>query len=350
MPRLRRRRSEQLLQAVSEADRIVIMTHDNPDPDAIAAGWAVQTLLRERLDKTARLVAGGEVVRAENKLLVDILKPPLELVGEIDLAGDVGVILVDCGYGAENHLLADTDVVPVAVIDHHPLRGGKRRLRFRDVRPKVAACASITTSYLREQGIAATPRLATALVYAIRTETSGAQIDHSRLDRTALRWLSATSNPTWLARIENARLSRAYFRDLALAIQSTLLYEDAAFCLLPRAAGPEIVGEIADLLIRCEGVRRVFCGALVAGDMVVSVRTERGGEDAAGLLRKTLRGIGWGGGHRHRAGGKVPNAGGPPGLSPAQVSELRRRWLHACGREGRRPARLVSKRDLMRNL
>ena len=350
MPRLRLRRSDRLLQAVADARHIVITTHDTPDPDAIASGWALHTLIRERLERTARLIGGGAIVRAENRHLVEMLKPPLELVQDADFSGDVAVILVDCGYGAENHLLAETEVVPTAVIDHHPLRGRTRRVPFRDVRPRVAACASITAGYLREQQVDASPRLATALVYAIRTETSGAQVRHSGLDRSVLRWLYESANPTWLAEIENARLPRGYFGDLALAIQSALLYDDAVFCLLPRAGGAEIVGEVADLLIRCEGVGRVFCGALVAGDLVVSVRTEQRGKNAGRLLREALRGIGWGGGHRHRAGGKVPGAGSARRVRPALVDELRRRWLQACGIKGRRAARLVSKRELMRNL
>jgi nanoRNase/pAp phosphatase (c-di-AMP/oligoRNAs hydrolase) len=350
MPRLRVRRSDRLLQAVSGAGRVVITTHDNPDPDAIASGWALYTLIRERLDRTVRLIGGGEIVRAENRRLIESLKPPLELVHHADLAGDVAVILVDCGYGAENHLLAETDIVPAAVIDHHPLRGPTCRVRFRDVRPRVAACASITASYLREQQMEASPRLATALVYAVRTETRGAQTRHSGLDRSVLRWLYESANPTWLAQIETAPLTRAYFGDLVLALQSAVHYGDAVFCLLPRARGPEIVGEVADLLIRCEGIRRVFCGALVAGDLVVSVRTETGGRNAARLLRKTLEGIGWGGGHRHRAGGKVPDAGRARRIKPALGDDLRRRWLDACGIKGHRGARLVSKRELIRNL
>jgi nanoRNase/pAp phosphatase (c-di-AMP/oligoRNAs hydrolase) len=350
MPRLHLRRSDRLLQAVSGAGRIVITTHDNPDPDAIASGWALHTLIRERLDRSARLIGGGAIVRAENRHLVESLRPPLELVHHADLSGDVAVVLVDCGYGAENHLLAGTETVPAAVIDHHPLRGRTRSVRFRDVRPRVAACASIAASYLREQQVEASSRLATALVYAIRTETRGAQARHSGLDRSVLRWLYDSANPTWLAEIETARLTRAYYGDLALSLQSTVLYGDAAFCLLPRASGPEIVGEVADLLIRCEGVSRVLCGALFSGDVLVSVRTEPGGRNAAHLLRKALHGIGWGGGHRHRAGGKVPGAGRARGIRPALADDLRRRWLQACGIKGHRAARLVSKRELIRNL
>jgi nanoRNase/pAp phosphatase (c-di-AMP/oligoRNAs hydrolase) len=333
------KRSERLLRVLAEFEHILVVTHDNPDPDAVAAGWAVHVLIRQRLKRTPRLVGGGGIVRAENRHLMKLLDPPLQLVHDLDVAGTTAAILVDCGFAADNHLLAAEGVRPVAVIDHH-LPGGPapRGLPFRDVRPTVAAAASIAGSYLREQSIRPGARLATAIYYAIRTETRGSQVHHSRLDRSVLRWLADHINPTWVAQIENAPLPRAYFVDMDRALQATILYGSAAFCLLPRARGAEVVGELADLLIRCESVQCVLCAALVGGDLVVSVRTERGGLNAAALVRSTLAGLGGAGGHDHRAGGKIPAAALTRQMGRDFANELRRRWLAAC-KAGRRTGR-----------
>jgi nanoRNase/pAp phosphatase (c-di-AMP/oligoRNAs hydrolase) len=335
---------------VGAYESFVVVMHDNPDPDAIAAGWALRALCRDRLGKTPRLVGGGAIVRAENRHLVKVLDPPIELVHDLEVSETTAAILVDCGYAADNHLLAQEQVHPVAVIDHHlPRATPKRRLAFRDVRPKAAAAASIAGSYLREQKIRPGARLATALYYAIRTETRGAQVHHSRLDRSVLRWLAGHINPAWVAEIENAPLPRAYFVDLARALQGTFLYGDAAFCLLPRAHGTEIVGEVADLLIRYEEVRCVLCAALVTDDLVMSVRTVRGGRNAAVLVQATLSGLrGTGGGHGHRAGGKIPAASLAGTKERVLENELRRRWLDACKVDQRRGKRLVSARELTR--
>jgi nanoRNase/pAp phosphatase (c-di-AMP/oligoRNAs hydrolase) len=336
-------RSDRLLRAVGAHEGIVVVMHDNPDPDAIAAGWAVRTLCQQRLGKTPRLVGGGDIVRAENRHLIKVLDPPIELAHDLVVSKTTAAILVDCGFPADNHLLTKEEVRPVAVIDHH-LRpdAPAHRLPFADVRPTVAAAASITGSYLREQKIEPSARLATALYYAIRTETRGSQAHHSRLDRSVLRWLADRVNPTWVAQIESAPLPRAYFVDLARALHHTSLYGDAAFCLLPRAHGSEIVGEVADLLIRYEAVRCVLCAALVADDLVMSVRTAGGGPDAAGLVRATLSGLrGSGGGHAHRAGGKIPAASLAGTSGRALKRELRRRWLAACRVDERKGRRLV---------
>ena len=65
MERPRLLRSEQLLQAFSDYQHVLVVMHDNPDPDAIAAGWAIVWLVQEKLGKKARLVGGGEIIRAK---------------------------------------------------------------------------------------------------------------------------------------------------------------------------------------------------------------------------------------------------------------------------------------------
>lgn len=345
-------RSERLLKVLADYQQVLVITHDNPDPDAIASGWALTWMIRQKLGKPARLIGGGDIIRAENKHMVRLLHPPMELVREIACPQGAAVLLVDCGPGSENHLFASQCTQPVAVIDHHLLNGRlpRKGIAFCDVRPRVAASATISTCYLREQGVEPGKDLATALMYAIRTETRGNQNFYSRTDRSALLWLTERADLTQLAEIEDAPLSVEYFSDLALALQNTILYQDVAFCLLPRAHGAEIVGEVADLLIRCEPVRRVLCGAVVKGDAVISVRTSDDAEDATKLVAATLDGIGQGGGHPHRAGGKISAAAAGAAIMENFPSELRNRWLAACRRTEDGGTYLIARRDIVENL
>jgi nanoRNase/pAp phosphatase (c-di-AMP/oligoRNAs hydrolase) len=346
----RESRSQQLLDAVAPYERVLVVTHDNPDPDAIAAGWAVLYLIEKKLGKKGRLVGGGAIVRAENRHMVKLLGPPIDLVRQVDCPENTAVILVDCAWGSENHLFTDHSVQPMAVLDHHRPQPHHRRLPFQDVRHHVAASATIAACYLREQDLVPPAKLATALLYAIRTETRGSETYHSRLDSSIVLWLSERADFTQLAEIENAPLTQGYFGDLVLALQSTLVYDDTAICLLPRADGPEIVGEVADLLIRCEAIHRVLCGAVVQDDLVLSVRTAQDGEDATGLLRRTLEGLGKGGGHLHRAGGKIPGRGLGRDLSEVLRTELPQRWLAACGLPSMQGAYLIARREIVENL
>lgn len=343
-------RSNRFLKVLDRYEQVLVVTHDNPDPDAIAAGWAISWLIQERLAKRTRLIGGGDVVRAENRQMLRLLRPPIDLVRSIKCPPKTAVVLVDTGPGSENHLFTGHHVRPVAVIDHHLPHGPWRRLPYQDIRPGVAASATIAASYLREQRLVPSAELATALLYGVRTETSGAETHHTRLDRSVVRWLSERADPTRLAEIVNAPLSQAYFGDLVLALQSTLNYEGTALCLLPRASGPEIVGEVADLLIRCESIRRVLCGAVVHGDLVLSARTARGDEDATALLKATLEGIGQGGGHPHRAGGKISCKGETDKLEALIRGGLRTRWLAACGVSNADGQPLIPRHEIVKHL
>jgi nanoRNase/pAp phosphatase (c-di-AMP/oligoRNAs hydrolase) len=324
------KKSDELLAELSGFARTIVVMHDNPDPDAIAAGWGVCRLVIERLQRPVRLVGGGAIVRAENRHMVDLLSPPIELVHELAVEGDAAVVLVDCGVGTTNHLVTRQGISPVAVIDHHEKKTRPAGIPFLDVRPDVAASVSIVADYLREQAVEPGQKLATSMLYAIRTETRGFETHHSDLDRSIVRWLTEWADPALLAEIECAPLSHEYYGDLALALEHTRVFGNTAFCILPRAEGAEIVGEVADLLVRCRNIQRVLSGALVGDDMVVSVRTERSDDNAARLAQTVLKGLGSGGGHAHRAGGKI--WGVASDLTGREIRrQLRQRWLAACG-------------------
>ncbi len=324
--------------------------HDNPDPDAIAAGWALMVLIQERLGKPVQLVGGGAIVRAENLHMVELLTPPLELLDEVPADRDTAVVLVDCNPGNSNHLVSRQEIRPVAVIDHHQTDKLSKSIPFLDVRPSVAASATIAADYLRQQDVEPGDKLATALLYAIRTETSGYETHHTELDRSMVLWLTERADPALVSEIENAPLSQEYFTDLALALQSAVAYGDTAICLLPRAEGAEIVGEMADMLIRCRGVHRVLSGAVIADDLLISVRTERNGDCASQLVQRVLDGLGSGGGHGHRAGGKIPHVA-QQGLIPNSLrTQLIQRWLQACGLPQSDGANLISRQEIIEHL
>ena len=135
-----------------------------------------------------------------------------------------------------------------------------------------------------------------------------------------------------------------------LAIQSTLVYDDAALCFLPRASGAEIVGEVADLLIRCETVHRVLCAAIVGQDLLLSTRTEKDRGNATELLTRTLDGRGGAGGHTHRAGGKIPGVGQGAKTIEELHGWFRGPWLEACNIERKRGTRLIARREIVEHL
>lgn len=329
MTETRVKRSDRFLRAL-EGKRPVVVTHDNPDPDAIASGWGLVAMLKHLLNVDAPLMGRGAIVRAENLHMMRLLRPPLELVNELP-ADDVGVILVDCEPTAANHPVdPDTDRL-IAVIDHHERSGPRVRLPFQDIRPRAAASSTMVAGYWREQELEPAPALATAMLYAVRTELVGRSMQLTRSDRGLISWLSGFADYAKLAEIESAPLQREYFCDLVRAFESTDVHEEVAVCFLPQASGSEVVGEVADLLIRCQGIRKVLCGALINDSLVLSARTAPEGGAVLPLLRATIRSFGACGGHRHRAGGRIPSIGADPHALELLLQTVRTCWLSACG-------------------
>ncbi|MBK9121214.1 MAG: DHH family phosphoesterase [Phycisphaerales bacterium] len=343
----RNHRSDRLLRVLAEYERIVVTTHDTPDPDAIAAGWGLYTLCRERLKKPVRLIGGGAIVRAENVHMVRLLKPPIELVDAFTPDAATATVLVDCAPSQANHLLGNGHAPPVAVIDHHAVTGKPVRVKFRDVRPRMAASATMVAGYLRAQVLTPSRELATALMYAVRTEVIGTSTRFTRAERGVLGWLTEFVDHQLLQEIENAPLARSYYEDLILAIVNTFLYEDVAVSFLPRSASAEIVGEVADLLVRYAEAQRVFCATVIENNLLVSARTTADGGDAVALLGRTLKGVGHWGGHRNRAGGKVIGRDQSGKLTQALLDDLKLKWLRACGVEDVRGTRLVARKDIL---
>ena len=130
--------------------------------------------------------------------------------------------------------------------------------------------------------------------------------------------------------IQNAPLPPVYFNELLKAIGSTFTYDDVAVCFLDHARSSEIVGEVADLLVRCTSVRRVLCGAVIGGKLVPSVRTSQTAGEATALLGETLSGLGHWGGRPTRAGGEVSVSDMPSPIGARVVDDVRSRWLRAC--------------------
>lgn len=58
------------LKGMVKGKRVLILIHNNPDPDAIAAGWALSYLLKKKFAVNSRIVYGGRITRPENRTMI----------------------------------------------------------------------------------------------------------------------------------------------------------------------------------------------------------------------------------------------------------------------------------------
>ena len=92
-----------LLETVRGLDHLLILPHNDPDPDAIASAVALRYLLAETAGLTAPILFKGIVGRAENRAMVRYLNHPLQLLGDTALDQSTPLALVDTQPGVGNN-------------------------------------------------------------------------------------------------------------------------------------------------------------------------------------------------------------------------------------------------------
>ncbi len=284
--------------------KTLIMTHDNPDPDAIAAALGWQYLLRSHFDQEGIIVYGGIIGRAENQAMIEALRISLVPIDRINFQDYSRVALVDTQPLTGNNSLPDS-VSPDMVIDHHPLRDATKSAPFYDVRERVGASCTLVTSYLRETDTPIQPRLATALYYGIKSDTQDLGRNAGALDVENYLFLFPQVQREFMNRILHPKVSAEYFKVLNRAFKKARIHGDALTTSIGRIGNPDMVAEVADMLLRHEGVEWVMVMGVFQKAMILSLRTSDMQGGAGVIAQGLVRGIGKAGGHGMIAGGKV---------------------------------------------
>jgi nanoRNase/pAp phosphatase (c-di-AMP/oligoRNAs hydrolase) len=313
-----------LLQALEGPTPLVILPHDNPDPDALASAATLKYIVRGLLGKDAVIGRGGIVGRAENRAMLKYLNIELTPVGELDLRGDVLVALVDTQPGRSNNSCPE-ERMPTVVIDHHPAYACYDGVRFLDMREHYGATSTILTEYLQESRLDVEAKIATALFYGISAETQDLGRESTPADIAAAQFLYPYANKRRLAKIENARVPRVYFRAFHDAIEHACINERAIVSILPEVQYPDMVAEVADFLLRLDQVDWAAAIATFNGCLHCSVRTTDRDANAGELLRRVL-GSKSAGGHEMIAGGRIP-VGPDQRVRDEAVTHVRERLL-----------------------
>ena len=321
-PSLRIHRSERFLATLADRDPIVLVSHVNPDPDALASMLGIQTLLAaKRPEKSVILTVDGIIARAENQAMVDFLGIPLVPIESVEISPQAALVMIDSQPNTGRR--KSEAVIPLIVLDHHETPGTVDGVAFLDIRPDLGATSTLVTGYLLEQDVPVTKRLATALLYGIESEVSGYPREAGPADDGALVWLFPRADKDLLARIRNPKLPRSYFAAFQNALTNAFLYRDAVICWCGDVTQPDLIAELADFFIRFDQVAWAICAGMYDGNMKISARTDYIGGHCGEVLRAAVDGMGTAGGHDKRAGGAIclETAGGK---SPDELLQILR--------------------------
>jgi nanoRNase/pAp phosphatase (c-di-AMP/oligoRNAs hydrolase) len=296
----------QALRAAAGAGPLLVLTHDNPDPDAMASGSALAALCSKLWNVQTRLAYSGLVARAENKTMLAVLTPEWEPIENInDLYLFPACALVDTQPGSGNNSLP-SDLVPRIVIDHHhPIRDGLDNIQFLDIQTEMGATSSIVYQYLEAAGIEPGPTLSTAIFYGIQTDTQSLSRSGSSIDQEIYFKLLSRIDREKLIQVIQAGLPREYFKAFNEGLKATRVYGKAVISYLGQLHRPDFVAEMADALIRLEDARAVLCLGYHDDLLYLSLRTPTVENDAGHLIQAIVTPNGKAGGHGTIAGGQI---------------------------------------------
>lgn len=332
--------TDEMLAWVRGRGKIIIIVHDNPDPDCLASALALRHLFVMKLNKDAVIAFSGMIARSENLVMAKELEIPLTPLGIVDLKEYQVVCMLDTQPGTGNNSLPAETRVDI-IVDHHPLRESSKKSRWVDVRDDYGVTATILYEYLIAQEVNIGTKLATALFYAIKSETQDLGREANRPDRDAYLRLFPLTNKKLLYEITHPKLPKEYFLTINTAVEQAIIIQRVLITDLGRILFPELVAEMADFLVRLEDIETTLCMGQYANEMILSIRTVRHDLNAGEIIKRLVLGMGTAGGHGMMAGGKIDNV--PPDRKAMRKIEktLTERLQAELGIADVKPRRLI---------
>jgi nanoRNase/pAp phosphatase (c-di-AMP/oligoRNAs hydrolase) len=320
----------QSLTALAGRKSALVYMHDNPDPDALAAGLGLGKLLEHELGAAITLGHGGIVGRAQNRAMVETLGIRLTPVDSLDPDAFELIALVDSQPETGNNSLPPGHRIDM-VIDHHPLRPSSARAPWCDVRPNFGATSTIVFEYLRARGAPIDIKLATAFFFALRTETRDLGREATAAERHAYLELVPMVDHGLLYRMSHPKVPRAHFAALDRALRSAEVFDGLVAVNLGTLGYPDLVAEIADLLLSFDGARIVLCMGEFQQSAYMSLRTEVDNARAGAVMRHIVAHDGAAGGHGTMAGARLHAAVTSAVELEAMFREMVRRLVETLG-------------------
>ena len=297
---LTRARVLQYQRYFSDADRVLIMLHNDPDPDAMASGLALRNILR-RTRTTAIIGAIQGVTRPENLRMVNLLDIHVEAIAPESIKEYDRVAMVDVQPHYFGGLIDQVDLV----IDHHPEQPGYAAV-FKDIRADYGSTSTILTEHLRAVDVNISERTATAMLYAIKSDTLFFNRQTNRVDLDAFSYLYPLADAALIRKMEGAEITMERL-DYVLRAYKIGSLADQVFCaFIGPSAREDFIPYVADFFLQLEHVKWTVVAGVVNESLVLSVRNLGYTKNAGEFVRRFFSDIGSAGGHRAMAKAVMP--------------------------------------------
>jgi nanoRNase/pAp phosphatase (c-di-AMP/oligoRNAs hydrolase) len=299
---LTRARVQQYQRYFADADRVLIMLHNDPDPDALASALALRNVLH-RTKATAIIGAIQGVTRPENLRMLNLLDIHVEPITTESLREYDRVAMVDV---QPHYFGGHVDRVDL-VIDHHPEQPGYTAV-FKDVRPDYGSTSTILTEHLRAVDVNISERTATAMLYAIKSDTLFFNRQTNRVDIEAFSYLYPLSDPALIRKMEGSEITLERLEYVMKAYQGGRLVDQVFCAFLGQTAREDFIPYVADFFLQLEDVKWTLVAGIINDGLVLSIRNIGYSKNAGEFARRYFADIGSAGGHRAMAKAAAPMA------------------------------------------
>lgn len=283
--------------------KLYLLCHDNPDPDSLASMMALRYLLAKHFKIKSKLLYGGEIGRAENRTMVRLLNIPLVSIERVRLNRKSWFAMVDTQPVSKNHSLPKGARI-LMVFDHHPLKKPVRSV-FNHVVESLGATSTMIFNYIQEAGLEVDWRLATALAYALISETQDLGREARREDIQAYLKLIPKARLRVLSNIKYPLLTHDYFQTLAKALNNTWYYKNIVVICLGNIESTDMIHQMADLFLRFEKRSWSLCIGWDSEYIMLSLRSNNVRARCGRMIARLVGGKGSAGGHDLVAGGRI---------------------------------------------
>lgn len=276
---LRRPPGSRLQRVLAGHEEVAVLTHPNPDPDAMATAMGV-AWIADTVDTETTLQYAGEIRHQENRAFRNVLDLEIDRIETREGIAADAVVLVD--HNTARGFTGAQNVEPIVVVDHHP--GNGTGTEFTDVRTEYGAASTIVVEYLREMGarpadedheeaLTIPEKIATGLLYGILSDTNHLTKGCSAAEFDAAAFLFDGIDEGLLDRIANPQVAEDVLRIKARAIREKRVEGSFAICDVGEIGNVDAIPQAADELMRLEGVTAVVVYGQKDGTIYLSGRS-----------------------------------------------------------------------------
>lgn len=295
---------------VGSGDSLAILL--TADPDALASALALRRLFWRKV-QPIHIVCTNSVDRADNLALINMLDIPLSRIQSLKNSEITKWALVD---SQPNHNEQFAEIDFDIIIDHHPPTKNLNA-PFIDIKEEYGANATLMTEYLKAAGIKPSPRLATALFYAIKTDTNNFVRPSVSKDMIAFRYLYELANRNIIKKIESSEITRDTLTWFQHAMQELVFIDRMAVICMGDVKKPDVLVQMADFFLKMAEASWSIVSGVYDGRLIVVFRNADFRRHAGNLARNLFGEVGSAGGHKDSARAEIPLENISCGISKA---------------------------------